>query len=273
MAHEPTSLARRSFLALASAAVGAAWLRPAWTLGAERLGPSLARDHGLALRVPRRTINGSKVPIVVEVAEPMTPGHHVTRVRVTNESDPIATKGVFDFTPANGRVYLAFQARTHEGASEFTATATCNRHGDFSARSPIEIPPGAGGCSGVPPAFERTSGDDIRAPVIRIPALVDRGVIRRGEFFLVQVKMRHPNRTGLTFRNGRFVQESEPIHLDSLEVFYGGAPVSHFALTSALSDDPFFTFGLLARRTGTIRVVATNSRGQQLDAEHELRVA
>ena len=101
------------------------------------------------LRVPEATSNGAKVPIVVEMAQPMTPEHHVTSVRVRNDDDPISSKGTFHFTPANGRVYLAFQARMHEGRSEVTrhgrvqpATARC------PASRPIEIPADAGGCTG-----------------------------------------------------------------------------------------------------------------------------
>ena len=44
-------------------------------------------------------------------------------------------------------------------------------------------------------------------------------------------------------------------------------------MTSALSDDPFITFGLLARREGRAQVVVTNSRGQRFEATHEIRLA
>lgn len=273
LAPRPPTLSRRSFLALASAAV---WLgvRPA------RAGPggggappsALAPEHALRIGVPGRTANGAKVPIVVEVDGPMTAGHHVETVRVTNDGDPIASKGTFHFTPANGRVYIAFQARMHEGSSRVTATAECNLHGAFAASSPIEIPPGAGGCVGGGAALGRTAGEDIRPPVIRIPELVERGAIRRGEIVHVQVKMRHPNRTGLSFRDGRFVAEGDPIHIEAIEVSLDAEPVSRFEMTAALSDDPLVTFGLLARRDGTLRVVVTNNRRQRLEATHELRV-
>ena len=145
------------------------------------------------LHVPRFTRNGAKVPIVVEMTHPMTPDHHITSIHVANDGDPISSKGTFHFTPANGRVHLAFQARMHEGISQVTATAECNVHGKFSTSQPIEIPEGAGGCTGTGPTpVGRTRGDDIRAPVIRIPELVERGRIQRGEIIHVQVKMRHP---------------------------------------------------------------------------------
>jgi desulfoferrodoxin (superoxide reductase-like protein) len=193
-------------------------------------------------------------------------------VRVTNANDPISSKGTFRFTPANGRVYLAFQARMHEGSSEVSATMECNLHGTRSVTGPIEIPAGAGGCVATgPPAAGRTQGPDIHAPIIRIPALVERGSVRHDEFIHVQVKMRHPNRTGLVFRDGGFVQESEPLHLEELEVHYGGERVSRFEMTPALADDPFITFCLRARREGPLRIVVVNSRRQRFEASHEFR--
>lgn len=268
-------LTRRRFLGLASAAVGL-WVRPAFAGAAsERGGASgpdaLEREHLPVLRVPRLTANGAKVPIVVELAHPMTPDHLVKSVHVANESDPISSKGTFRFSPSNGAVYLAFQVRMHEGVSEVTATAECNRHGLFSARSTIEIPAGAGGCGGGGPGVGRARGDDIGAPLIRIPELVGHGALRPGDLVHPQVKMRHPNRTGLVFRDGRFVAEGEPIHLDTMEVFYGGERVSRFELTSALADDPFVTFALRLRREGVLRVVLTNSLGQVFEATHDLR--
>jgi hypothetical protein len=73
------------------------------------------------------------------------------------------------------------------------------------------------------------------------------------------------------FRNGGFVQESEPLYLRELEVYYGGDRVSRFAMTSALSDDPFITFSLLVRREGSLRVLLGNNRGQRFEARQEIR--
>jgi sulfur-oxidizing protein SoxY len=277
----PVGLSRRGFLGLASAAVGL-WIRPAWAArpGAGRAPPgpgppsSLEREHVPVLHVPGFTRNGAKVPIVIEMTHPMAPDHHITSIHVANDGDPISSKGTFHFTPENGHVQLSFQARMHHGISQVTATAECNLHGKFSTSQPIEIPEGAGGCTGAGPTpVGRTRGDDIRAPVIRIPELVERGRIQRGEIIHVQVKMRHPNRTGLVFRDGAFVQESEPLHLDDMEVHYAGERVSWFSMTPALSDDPFIGFTLLARREGTLRVLLTNNQGEKFEATHEIRLS
>jgi desulfoferrodoxin (superoxide reductase-like protein) len=271
-ASRPRGITRRGFLGLAACA--------AVELGAGRaLAGAGGRDAGAGerpptIRTPARTVNGAKVPIVVEMAHPMTAGHHVRSLEVVNASDPIPLKGRFHFSPGNGHAYVAFQARMHDGISEVTAEADCNRHGRSSASRTIEIPQGAGGCSGGAQAgLGRTRGEDIHPPVIRVPELVARGRIRPGEIIHAQVKMRHPSRTGLVFRDGGFVQEEEPLHLERLEVHFAGERIGWFEMTPALSDDPLITFTVLPRREGTLAVVVTNSRGRTFEATHEIRLS
>jgi desulfoferrodoxin (superoxide reductase-like protein) len=211
------------------------------------------------------------VPIVVEMSHPMTRDHFVKSVEVVNASDPIPSKGTFRFTPANGRAFVSFQARMDDGDSEVSVTAECNRHGRFVTTRRIAIPEGAGGCAATATPAERTSAGDLHPPEIRIPELVQRGGIRRGEIIHPQLKIRHPSRTGLVERDGSFVEESEPLYLEELEVWFGGERVSRFELTSALSDDPFITFALLADREASLEVRLLNNRGQRFQAAHEIR--
>jgi len=266
------ALSRRHFLWLVSAAGFGA--RPDARPAPEDVDgrSALERLHVPVLRLPTTTRNGAKVPIVVEISHPMEPEHGITRLEVVNERDPVPSKGVFHFTPANGQVFLAFQARMNEGASKVAVTAECTRHGRWSSAQAITVVEGEGGCADAPlPA--RTPGPDIRAPRIRIPQLVREGRIRRDELIDVQVAIRHPSRTGLALRQGGFVQQAEPFYLARLEVFYGAERVSHFVLTSAVSDDPFITFRLRAGREEPLKVLFTNSRGQRFDATHPIRLS
>ena len=114
-------------------------------------------------------------------------------------------------------------------------------------------------------------GDEIHPPELRIAELVRDGHIHRGEIVHAQVKMRHPNRTGLALHDGKFVRESDPFHLRELEVRYAGERISRFALTSAISDDPFFTFALRADREAPLEVRLVNNRGERFVAAHEIR--
>ena len=88
----------------------------------------------------------------------------------------------------------------------------------------------------------------------------------------MQVGLAHPNRTGLTRRDGRFVPTAEPFHLERVEIFYGEEPISDFLATAAWSDDPLLTFRLRVRQDGVLRVVASNNRRQRLAAEQAIRL-
>jgi sulfur-oxidizing protein SoxY len=264
------ALSRRGFLGLVAVA----------TAGGVTLGPSRGCAGGptpaageppalLRLTIPPLTENGAKVPVVVETTHPMEPSHHVTRIHVVNPRDPVPSKGVFHFTPANGQAYHAFQARMDDGVSEVIATAECNRGGRWSTTRSITVADGGGGCAGLPPAGR--IDDEIGLPRIRIPEVVRRGWIRPDEIIDVQVKIKHPNRTGLVRRDGRFVQDGEPFHITDLTAFYDNDRVSLYTMTSALSDNPFVTFRLRTRQGGLLRVVLRNNRGQRFEAQADLR--
>jgi Sulphur oxidation protein SoxZ len=151
-------------------------------------------------------------------------------------------------------------------------TAECSVSGRSSSPpASVTVPDGTGGCAG-PLAGETPRSPDVRPPRIRIPAVLKGRGIRAGEVFAVQVGLAHPNRTGLTRRDGRFVATAEPFHLERIEVRYGEEPISEFLATPAWSDDPLLTFRLRVRHDGILRIVATNSRRQRLAAEQAIRL-
>jgi sulfur-oxidizing protein SoxY len=266
----PDLVSRRGFVSASAAAtmtLASLGVSRAWG----EAPPVLEALHRPRLRLPAATSNGARVPMTVELSHPMEPDHHITMVEVVNVRDPVPVKGVFHFTPANGHAYVAFQARVDEGPSAVTAIAHCGRHGRFTTTAPVTIAEGGGGCVAGPPALLHPGVDEIQGPIIRIPQLVADGEIRGGEIIDVQVKIRHPNRTGLALRDGRFVQDAEPFHLTEMDVVYDGERVSRFVLTAALSDSPMITCKLLARRRADVRVTLTNTRGQRFTATHPVR--
>jgi desulfoferrodoxin (superoxide reductase-like protein) len=263
-----TDCSRRGFIGLAAAT--AAGLMAGPVAGVAHAEEAAADPtHRPLLRLPSQTSNGARVPIAVDVPHPMEPGHRITELEVVNPRDPLPLKGRFHFSPANGRACIAFQARFDEGPATVVASAECGRHGRGSATAPVTIAPGAGGCGGGPPAV--VAADEIRAPVIRIPQLVADGWIAAGALIDVQVKTKHPSRTGLVLEEGRWVQASPPFHLAEMEVRYGDELVSRFFLTAALSDNPMITFKLRAVRQAPVHVVVVNTRGERFEAMHAIR--
>jgi sulfur-oxidizing protein SoxY len=266
-------MSRRSFLGVLPSAVGlvaAGGTRGAWGRGEPARPPGDDPD-ALALTLPAFTSNGAKVPVTVEMAHPMEPGHYLHSVRVVNERDPVPLKGVFHFTPLNGQVYLAFQIRVDRGASDVAATAECSRHVRWHSTRSITIPEGGGGCAGTAPPAGRTGPDEIGPPTIRIPQLVAEGSIGPHQTIDVQIKTKHPSRTGLEIREGKFVQVGDPLYLSQMDVFYGDQQISRFTLTSALSDNPWIAFRLRAPGEELLRVVLANNRGQRFEAVHPIR--
>jgi desulfoferrodoxin (superoxide reductase-like protein) len=233
-------------------------------------GAALQEIHTPKLILPAMTRNGNQVPVVVKMNHPMEQGHYIRRVQFLNESDPIPSKGIFHPSPANGEVYFAFQARMHSGTSTVLAIAECNLHGRWTTRHRITIPDGQGGCATAGAAKQDAANDEILPPVIRIPELVRRGRLTRGEVAEVQVKFKHPSRTGLAYEDKRFVQVEEPLYLTSMEIFYGESLVSRYEMTAGLSDNPFLKFKLKLTETKPIRILFSNSVGRQFNAMAEV---
>jgi sulfur-oxidizing protein SoxY len=150
---DPVVLSRRRFVALTSTAAVGLWIPRAWASPSSTpldgrdpasLSP-LEREHLPLLRIPALTTNGAKVPIVVEMDHPMTAEHFIDKVQVVNLRDPVPSKGTFHLTPANGKVYLSFQARLHHGPSNVSVTVHCNRHGSWTTSRTVVVPDDAGG--------------------------------------------------------------------------------------------------------------------------------
>jgi predicted secreted protein len=268
-------LSRRRWLALSAAggagvlAGGACLAARAGTRGAVAPG---AGGPVIQLGLPEVTTNGAKVPVVVEALHPMVPSDFVQEIQVVNPRDPIPLKGVFRFTPASGQAYVAFQTRLHEGLSTVHARAQCTRHGPAAAERTVRVAEGGGGCAvGRDPA--RPGLEEVRPPVIRIPRLAGGAGIAPGDVVDVQVKLKHPGRTGLRWQDGAFVQVEEPFFVRELVVFYPDHEVARCVFTAAVSDHPLVTFRLRADREALVRVVVTNNRGQRWEAAHPMRWA
>ena len=169
-------------------------------------GAALKELHTPKLILPAMTRNGNHVPVVVKMNHPMEKNHHIRQIQFLNESDPVPSKGIFYPSPANGELYFAFQARMHSGTSTVLAIAECNLHGTWTAGHRITIPEGQGGCATADGTQQAAAKEEILPPVIRIPELVRRGRLARGEMAEVQVKFKHPSKTGLAYENKKFVQ-------------------------------------------------------------------
>ena len=220
----------------------------------------LEGEHQPMLDLPVLAEDATAVPVVVWVDHPMEPDHFIKSIEVTLETDPVARKGVFLFTPASGRAWMAFQMRSGVGGV-VKATVECSRHGRFVGTREVRV--AADGCTSLP---ARVAKDRIGNPLLRLP-----GSFKVGEVIEVRTKIDHPSDTGLTFNDGKFVLERPEFFVKQMRVSFDGQLISDFRLTSAVSPNPLIRFPLKATRQGALKVVFVNNRGQQWEVSRIIR--
>lgn len=222
--------------------------------------PEFSRRHLPRITAPHVAPTGSVVPVVVSLDHPMEEDHYIEAVEILNHDDPIVSKGRFHLTPANGEAYLSTQVRMSEGRSSVAVLANCSQHGEWRTSQRITVL--SEGCA---TAGDERENNEIGRPILRFPEPIARGQVAK-----VQVKFRHPSRTGLEKRDGAFRQVAPAFYLKTMEVFYGDERVSLYEMTPALSDTPFITFKLRITREAPLRVVFTNSEGHRYSVAETL---
>ncbi len=90
--------------------------------------------------------------------------------------------------------------------------------------------------------------------------------VKRGQVFLVAVRLDHPMRSGLGKDpvTGRRLPE---LYLKDLEVIYAGRKVSWMELSPALSERPVVKFYLRADQAGSLLVRARNNQGKVIEGK------
>ena len=238
---------RRAILRAALLGAGAYLSRP--VLGAAQ---GLEREHEPTLDLPILAEDPTAVPVVAWVDHPMGPDHFIKSIEVVLDADPVSRKGVYLFTPANGRAWVSFQMRSGVGGLG-KAMAECSRHGRFVGTREVRV--AADGCTSPP---DKVTKDRVGNPRLRVPRS-----FKVGEVIEVRAKIDHPSDTGLNFRDGKFVLDRPEFFLKQMRVSFDGQLISDFRLTSAVSPNPLIRFPLEVTRAGTLQVAFANNEGQQ----------
>ena len=252
MGHRFARLGRRQFLA------GAALLL---TPGLARGQAPADRAHRITLDIPALSEDPTGVPVGFTIDHPMERDHYVRSVEISLPTDPVAYKGTFFFSPANGQASLGFKMRSGAGGV-VRAVAECTRHGRFTGTREIRV--AEGGCA-MPP--DRAAHDGPQNVQLRLPQ-----TMRAGETVELRVRVEHYTETGLAYRSGHYVREAPEYYLKEMLVFFDGEKVSEFRMSSAISPNPIIRFPLRIVRAGTLRVVFVNSEGRRAETSRTITV-
>ena len=99
--------------------------------------------------------------------------------------------------------------------------------------------------------------------------------IKKDQVIKVKVRFEHPSFTGL----GQADPETAPAFnraipvsfLRNMLVYYGDDLVSRFNMTSAIADNPLFTFKLKAVKEEPVKVVFINNAGERWEVSKKIK--
>ncbi len=218
-----------------------------------------ARQNVLEVKAPYRTEDATVTPISIQTKIPQTDELYIQRIHVFIDKNPVPLVGMFDFTPASGKADLAMRVRVND-YSFVRAIAELNTGELYMTKSFIRA---NGGCSAPPPK----SIDDSIANRGKMKMKLIGGEVKFKEPNLMQLKIKHPNITGLQpMKIGSHVHP--PAHFVSqLNINYNEGSIMKARLTFAISMDPSLRFFFVPEDKGTLTVEVTDSKNDSWSSE------
>lgn len=215
----------------------------------------------LQLKAPYRAEDATIVPLTIHTKIPQTADTYIKKMHVFVDKNPAALVGIFDFTPNSGKADLAMRIRV----DDFTfvrAIAELNTGELYMSKSFVRA---TGACSAPPPK----SIDDSIANMGQMKMRTV-GELAYGEPNLVQLKIKHPNITGLQpMRIGS--RTRPPAHfVNSLEVDYNGKMIMKALLTFSVSMDPSLRFFFIPEKAGKMTVKVKDTDNNSWQSEHNM---
>lgn len=221
-----------------------------------------AAQNVLELKAPYRAEDATLVPISIQAKIPQTTELHIKKMHIFVDKNPVPLVGIFDFTPASGKADLAMRIRVDD-FSFVRAIAELNTGELYMAKSFVRA---TGACSAPPPK----SIDDSIANMGKMRMKLIGGV-EYAQPNLAQLKIKHPNITGLQpMKIGSRVRP--PAHFVSqLKISYEGAPVMAARLTFSISMDPSLRFFFVPSGPGALTVDATDTKNASWSFQYPVR--
>lgn len=215
----------------------------------------------LSIKAPYRAEDATVVPISIHTMVAQTESRYIRGIHVYVDKNPVPLVGDFEFTPRSGKADLALRIRVDD-QSFVRAIAEMNNGDLYMVKSFVRA---TGACSAPPPP----SIDDSFAHMGRMKF----GVVGKPQLDkpnLVQLKIQHPNITGMQpLRIGSRVMPP-PHFINHIAVDYNGKPVMQAKLTFSVSMDPSFRFYVLPEQDGTLHVTATDTQDNSWSSDTKL---
>lgn len=203
----------------------------------------------IVIDAPARANDAALVPVRITTSPGA--GVQVGTVHLIIDNNPIPRAAVFRF-PDGGPHTIETRIRV----DAYTNVTAIAETGDGRLLKATRFVKAAGGCSA--PALKNAQLAAARLGKMKLN-LPD--TIVSGRPMTAQLLISHPNHTGLQYDqiNNYFI----PAHyVKSIAVRYNGVPVLDVESDISISEDPSIHFSLVPEKTGTLEVVAEDTKGR-----------
>ncbi len=216
----------------------------------------------LELKAPYRAEDATIVPVSVHTKIPQGKDQYIEKIHVYIDKNPLPLVGVFELTPDSGRADLAMRVRV-DTFTYIRAIAEMNTGELYMSKSFVRA---TGACSAPPPKSISDSIDNMGRMKIR-----NIGELELSKPNLVQLKIKHPNITGLQpMRIGSRIMPP-PHFVSEIKVDYAGNTVMKAKLTFSVSMDPSFRFYFTPEKEGTMTVEASDTQNNHWNSSYDIK--
>ena len=221
-----------------------------------------ADQNILELKAPYTAEDASVVPISIHTKIPQTDDRYIKQMHVFVDMNPMPLVGKFDFTPDSGKADLAMRIRVDTFAY-VRVVAELNSGELYMTKSFVRA---KGACSAPPPASMEDSKKLLGKMKMKVV-----GDLKLNEPNLMQVKVRHPNITGMApIRIGsRIIPPA--FFMDTLEVTYNDKPIVKALLTFSVSMDPALRFYFKPEKEGVMTFKGTDTKKNAFSSTYDVK--
>ena len=217
-------------------------------------------DAVVDVKAPFRSEDPAVVPVSIHSKIPQTAERYIKKLHVYLDKNPLPLVGIFEFTPESGKADLAMRIRVDDN-TYFRVITEMNNGDLLMSKSFIRS---LGGCS--EPLGASVDESLKRMGKMKINTV---GAVALGEANLMQLKISHPNITGLG-ASQRTGVKPPPHFLKELIVSYDGKLVMKANLTFAISQDPSFRFYFLPEKEADMVVEAVDTKNNEFKSTHSV---
>lgn len=217
----------------------------------------------IQIKAPYAAEDATIVPISIRTHIPQTKNSFIKKMHIFIDKNPLPLVGVFEFSPKNGKADLAMRVRV-DTFSYIRLVAELNTGELYMTKSFVRA---KGACSSPPPKGAQES--KLLLGKMKIKSIGD---IVFGKPNLIQLKIRHPNITGMApLKIGSRVIPP-PHYIDELKIYYNDELVMQASTTFGVSMDPAYRFYIVPDKEGTLTVKGKDTKKNMFTSSYKIKL-